>query len=121
MQDGQVAGGDLVSEADCVGQLLNAGLAVVQELEQSDPARMSHDAETLCGEIYNVSRQWLALASRSSRRVLFACCLHASLSIRRAPLRQLSKKVADFGGSFDRKVMAMRDHVERLVHLEASD
>lgn len=89
-------------EADCVGQFLNAGLAVVQELEQSDPARMGHDAKTLCGELDNVPAQWLALASWSSRRVIFGCFLHAPLSNRRGPLRQLSKKVADFGGSFDR-------------------
>lgn len=102
MQYGQVVRGVLVWEADDVGQLLNAGLAGVQGIEQSDPVRLGQDPETLCGEIDNVPRQWLALASWSSRRVIFARFLHAPLSNRRGPLRQLSKIVADFGGSFDR-------------------
>ena|GEM_PF-5414208 len=61
MQYGQVVRGVLVWEADDVGQLLNAGLAGVQGIEQSDPVRLGQDPETLCGEVDNVPRQWLAL------------------------------------------------------------
>lgn len=61
MQYGQVVRGVLVWEADDVGQLLNAALAGVQDIEQSDPVRLGQDPETLRGEIDNVPRQWLAL------------------------------------------------------------
>jgi hypothetical protein len=111
----------LVWQADNVGQLLNAGLAVVQGIEQSNPVRLGQDPETLCGEIDNVPRQWLALASRSSRRVMFSCFLHAPPSIRRGPPGQLRKKLPDLAGSFDREVMVVRAKAQRSVCLEASD
>lgn len=121
MQHGQVVRGVLVGEADEVGQLLNAGLAVVQGIEQSDPVRLSQDPETLCGEIDNLPRQWLALSSRSSRRLIFACVLHAPLSIRRAPPGQLRKKLPDLAGSFDREVMVVRAKAQRSVCVEVSN
>jgi len=89
MQYGQVVRGVLVWEADDIGQLLNAGLAGVQDIEQSDPVRLGQDPEALCGEIDNVPRQWLALADWSSRRMIFACFIHASLSMRRGPSRRI--------------------------------
>jgi hypothetical protein len=95
MQYGQVVRGVLVWEADDVGQLLNAGLTGVQDIEQSDPVRLGQDPEALCGEIDNVPRQWLALASKSSRRLVFACCIHASLSRSGGGFRQFRRKVAD--------------------------
>lgn len=98
MQYGQVVRGVLVWQADDVGQLLNAGLAGVQGIEQSDPVRLGQDPETLCGEIDNVPRQWLTLASRSSRRVSFACFLHASLSQPGGPAGQPRKKLATLTG-----------------------
>lgn len=98
MQYGQVVGGVLVWEADDVGQLLNTALTGVQGIEQSDPVRLGQDPETLCGEIDNVPRQWLALASRSSRRVIFACFLHVSLSRPGGPAGQLRKKLATLAG-----------------------
>lgn len=98
MQYGQVVRGVLVWEADDVGQLLNAGLTGVQDIEQSDPVRLGQDPEALCGEIDNVPRQWLAPASRSSRRWLFACFLHASLSRQSGSAGQLQKKLATLAG-----------------------
>jgi len=121
VQNGQVVRGVLVWEADDVGQLLNAGLAGIQGIEQSNPVRLGQDPETLCGEIDNIPRQWLALASRSNRRAVFACFLHVSLSQPGDPAGQLRKKLPDLAGSFDREVMVVRAKAQRSVCLEASD
>ncbi len=40
----------LVGQADQVGQLLNAGLAGVQRLKQSDSVWLGHDPKTLCSQ-----------------------------------------------------------------------
>src|SRR3954468_16300943 len=85
-------------EADDVGQLLDAGLTGVQDIEQSDPVRLGQHPETSCGEIDDVPRQWLVLASRSSRRVVFACCIHASLSRLSESSGQLRRKLATLVG-----------------------
>lgn len=121
MQYGQVVRSVLVREADDVGQLLNSGLAVVQGIEQSNPVRLGQDPETLCGEFDNVPRQWLALASRSSRRVFFACCLHTSPSRQAGRRGQLARKLPDLVGSFDREVMVVRANAQRSVCLEVSN